>query len=95
MQNQENLKFLLKNLQDLNYLSLKLSNEIEEKNRILRGSIQDSQMCGAYIDNNAKSMNMNSHINNTKNVNSYDNKATNMNLYNDNVKPINRNRIVF
>ncbi len=53
------LQILLKNLQDLNNISLKISNELEDKNRILRGSIQDCETCRTFVDNSIKTINDN------------------------------------
>lgn len=49
-----NINDLLQNLKDLENISQQLSTEIEIRNKILVGGINDCKLCNKYIDNNRK-----------------------------------------
>lgn len=49
-QRKVDLKMLLQNLQDLNYVSDKIINEYQTKNNILKGGLQDCSACKSYLD---------------------------------------------
>ena len=54
------LKYILRNFRDLDHIFSNFSDEIEDKNMILRGGIKDCQMCHKYIDNNKNNIDNNS-----------------------------------
>ena len=46
------LRVLLHNLRDLDDISRNISKEIEDKNKILLGGLDDCRVCRKYIDRN-------------------------------------------
>ena len=46
------LRVLLHNLKDLDHISGSIGKEIENKNKILVGGLQDCKACRKYIDDN-------------------------------------------
>ena len=48
------LRVLLRNLRDLDYVSGNIGKEIEDKNKILVGGLQDCRACRRYIDSRNK-----------------------------------------
>lgn len=48
------LKSLLDNLRDLDDVSQKISKEMENKNQILKGGLDDCKTCQMYIQNSRK-----------------------------------------
>lgn len=44
------LKTLLQNLKDLNDITQKVTNETEQKNKILQGGLRDCKTCQGFLD---------------------------------------------
>lgn len=53
-QNHIDLRTLINNLRDLDYVSKRVSNELRNKNEILKGGVRDCAQCKLFIDNSVK-----------------------------------------